>query len=223
MAGVSVGSVKIYKIAIIRFLFFKKIEANIVNMMRLDKCGWHLLHYSQTFQSVDLAPLAGWICLEVNGARPAEGIAVCTEMALSLWPHRPVSSYADPTGGGESTRSGIQDWNLGPPPVTRLQLWHCMSWSHVLASKVSMMKSASQTSLGLGSWWGKQRDGSKRPCTWGPRDDPSKWSKPDKGRQISYGITYMWNLKIWYKWTYLQNRNRRTDTENKFMVTKGER
>ena len=29
--------------------------------------------------------------------------------------------------------------------------------------------------------------------------------------------------EIWYKWTYLQNRNRLTDIENKFMVTKGER
>ena len=30
-------------------------------------------------------------------------------------------------------------------------------------------------------------------------------------------------LKKWYKWTYLQNRNRVTDVENKLMVTKGER
>ena len=29
-------------------------------------------------------------------------------------------------------------------------------------------------------------------------------------RQISYVITYMWNTKKWYKWTYLQNR---TDSE----------
>ena len=29
--------------------------------------------------------------------------------------------------------------------------------------------------------------------------------------------------KIWYKWTYLQNRNRLRDIENKLMVTKGER
>ena len=28
--------------------------------------------------------------------------------------------------------------------------------------------------------------------------------------------------KKWYKWTYLQNRKRLTDMENKFMVTKGE-
>ena len=47
--------------------------------------------------------------------------------------------------------------------------------------------------------------------------------KSDKERQISYGITYMSNLKNnWYKWTYLWNRNRLTDIENKLMVTKGE-
>ena len=33
----------------------------------------------------------------------------------------------------------------------------------------------------------------------------------------------MWNLKKWYKWTYLQNRNRVTDAENKLMDTKGEK
>ena len=32
----------------------------------------------------------------------------------------------------------------------------------------------------------------------------------------------MWNLekKKWYRWTYLQNRNRDTDLENKHMDTK---
>ena len=35
--------------------------------------------------------------------------------------------------------------------------------------------------------------------------------------------TYMWNLKKWYRWTYLQSRNRLTDIENKFMVTKEEK
>ena len=33
----------------------------------------------------------------------------------------------------------------------------------------------------------------------------------------------MWNLKKWYKLSYLQNRNRVKDVENKLMVTKGER
>ena len=28
-----------------------------------------------------------------------------------------------------------------------------------------------------------------------PRDNYTKWSKPDRERQISYDITYMWNLK----------------------------
>ena len=29
----------------------------------------------------------------------------------------------------------------------------------------------------------------------GPRDYHTKWNKPDKERQISWDITYMWNLK----------------------------
>ena len=42
-------------------------------------------------------------------------------------------------------------------------------------------------------------------------------------RQTSYDITYMQNLIIkWPKQTYLQNRNRSTDIENKLMVSKGE-
>ena len=40
-------------------------------------------------------------------------------------------------------------------------------------------------------------------------------------KQVSYGITFMWNLKKLYKWTYLQNRNR--FIENKLWFTKRER
>ena len=29
----------------------------------------------------------------------------------------------------------------------------------------------------------------------GPRDYHTKWNKSEKERQISYDITYMWNLK----------------------------
>ena len=36
-----------------------------------------------------------------------------------------------------------------------------------------------------------------------PRDCQTQWSQRE--RQI-YDITYMWNLKKGYKWTYLQNR-----------------
>ena len=40
-------------------------------------------------------------------------------------------------------------------------------------------------------------------------------------RQISYDITSTWNLKKWYKWTYLQNRNRLTDIEKNLWLPKG--
>ena len=49
----------------------------------------------------------------------------------------------------------------------------------------------------------------------------SEVSQTEKNKY--HDITYMWNLKKWYKWTYLQNRNRLTDFKNKLMVTKGER
>ena len=37
--------------------------------------------------------------------------------------------------------------------------------------------------------------------------------------QDGFPLTFM----SWYKWTYLQNRKRLTDTESKFMITKGGR
>ena len=47
------------------------------------------------------------------------------------------------------------------------------------------------------------------------RDYHTKWGKSEKDKY------HMWNLKK-YKLTYLQNRNRLTDIENKIMGTKGE-
>ena len=54
----------------------------------------------------------------------------------------------------------------------------------------------------------------------GPRVKYTEWSKSDRERQISYNITYMWNLK------YDTNEfiyKIESQTANKFMVTKGER
>ena len=56
----------------------------------------------------------------------------------------------------------------------------------------------------------------------GPGDNHTKWSKSERERQMPYDITYM-ESKQWYKWTYLQNKNRLTDIENKLMVIKMER
>ena len=56
----------------------------------------------------------------------------------------------------------------------------------------------------------------------GPKSDPTKWSKSERERQVSYDITYMWNSKnvtgelIYKTETY-------SDTENKLMVNKWER
>ena len=52
----------------------------------------------------------------------------------------------------------------------------------------------------------------------GLRDDHSK---SNRERQISYDIAYMKKLNQWYKWTYLQNKNRSIGIENRLTVTKG--
>ena len=52
----------------------------------------------------------------------------------------------------------------------------------------------------------------------GPREYHIKWDKPDRERQISYEITYMWNLR--YKWTYTQNIL--ISTESKLIFARGE-
>ena len=52
----------------------------------------------------------------------------------------------------------------------------------------------------------------------GPRDFHTEWSKV---RQREYDIAYIWNITKDYKWTYLQNRSRVTDVENKLTVNRG--
>ena len=54
----------------------------------------------------------------------------------------------------------------------------------------------------------------------GPRDGYTKWIQTKTN--ICYCI-YAESKKKWYKCTYSQNRNRLTDLENTFLVTKGER
>ena len=54
------------------------------------------------------------------------------------------------------------------------------------------------------------------------RDYHTKWSKWERERQIPYGLTYMWDLIRWCKWTYLPDRNTLTDFKNTSMATKVE-
>ena len=56
----------------------------------------------------------------------------------------------------------------------------------------------------------------------GPRDDHTEWSKSQREKQISYINTYMCSLEKWYRWSYLQSRNRNTDVEMRHMDTKEE-
>ena len=57
----------------------------------------------------------------------------------------------------------------------------------------------------------------------GPGECPIEWSESEREKQILYINAYMWHIEKWYWWTYLQDRNRDTDIENKHMDTKRER
>ena len=56
----------------------------------------------------------------------------------------------------------------------------------------------------------------------GPRQCHIEWSKSEREKQILCINAYMWNLEKWYRWPYLQRRNRDSDVENKSMDTKGD-
>ena len=53
----------------------------------------------------------------------------------------------------------------------------------------------------------------------GPRDYHTKWSKLEKDKLFE---KFYMDSKKWYKWPYLQNRNRFTAIENTIMIIKGE-
>ena len=55
----------------------------------------------------------------------------------------------------------------------------------------------------------------------GPGDNHTKWSKSDRERHLLHDISYMQDLKKWYKWSYLQERNRLTDLANEFVTAGG--
>ena len=137
------------------------VEANIVNVMKVDKCGWHFPHYPQIFPSVGLVSvLQGGYDRRWTG--PDLPRALLFEQKHPYGCGHPTTVPSHPhTGSGESTRAGIQDRDLEPPVVTRPQLSPCRFWSHVLIFKVSVTKSASQTSLGSWSRWVTQCDGSR--------------------------------------------------------------
>ena len=52
-----------------------------------------------------------------------------------------------------------------------------------------------------------------------PRGCHTEWSKSEIEKQISYINAYIWNLEKWYRWAYLQGRNRKADKENGLVNT----
>ena len=49
------------------------------------------------------------------------------------------------------------------------------------------------------------------------------WSEVTQKKKKKCNIAYMWSLEKWYRWTYLQSRNRVPDIVNKCMISNGGR
>ena len=53
----------------------------------------------------------------------------------------------------------------------------------------------------------------------GPRKCHMEWSKSEIEKRTLFINIYMWNLEKWYRWSYLQSRNRDIAVENKYTDT----
>ena len=55
-----------------------------------------------------------------------------------------------------------------------------------------------------------------------PRAYYTEWNKSERERQILYINAYIWNLEIWYQWSYMQGSKGDTDIKNRLLDTLGE-
>ena len=55
-----------------------------------------------------------------------------------------------------------------------------------------------------------------------PRGYYTEWSKSERERQIPFINTNMWDLEIWYWWSYSQGSKGNTDIKNRLLDTVGE-
>ena len=50
----------------------------------------------------------------------------------------------------------------------------------------------------------------------------TEWSKSERKRQILYVNAYIWNLEIWYPWSYIQGSKGERDIKRKLLDSVGE-
>ena len=89
-------------------------------------------------------------------------------------------------------------------------------WKHLVSTDRWMVEDVVQIYNGILLSYKKEWNSAICRNVDGPRDYHIKWNKSEKDK---YDVTYTWNLK---KMIQIQIRNRVTDTNNNFMVTKGD-
>ena len=111
----------------------------------------------------------------------------------ALWMDLEISSFLSVLG----LRWGTQDLPCG--------MWDLVPWTRIEPGSPAL------EAQGVSHW------------TTRPQHYHLKWNKSGREQQISYDIAHMWNVKRkWYRWAYLQERNRFTDIANTLTGTKGD-
>ena len=114
--------------------------------------------------------------------------------------------WMEEPGGLQSMGS----WRVGHDWATSLSLFTFMHWRRKWQPTPVFLPGESQ---GWGAWWAAiyrvaQSQTRLKRCS------------NRSSSRVMPRDSYVWNIEKWYRWTYLQNRNRVTDLENKRMNTK---
>ena len=134
-------------------------------------------------------------------------------MSDSLWPHGLYIPWNSPgQNAGVGSLSLLQ--GVFPTQGSDPGLPHCRQILYQLSHKGRHKEDVVHIYNGTQLSHKKEKNNAICYNMDGTRDYHTKWSKLDRERQISYGTAYMWNLQKWYKWTYLQKRNKLTGLEN---------
>ena len=106
------------------------------------------------------------------------------------------------------TKNTITTWSINPTPRIYQEKMRSLIWKYacppvLIAALFTVVKTWKQVKRTLADEWIKMeyysviKKNGIAICRniSGGRDCRTKWSKPDRERQIPYDVTYMWNLK----------------------------
>ena len=183
--------------------------------------------YSGIFISVQFTQSCPTLCNLMNHSMP--GLPVHHKLPEFTQTHAIMSQWCHPAISSSVVLFSSCPQSLpasGSFPMSQLFAWGGQSIGVSASASVLLMNTQDLSPSG---WTGCYSAIKKKKEEWSnvicsntdePIDYHTKWSQSDRERQITCYHLYI-ESKTWYRWIYLQNRNRFTDLENKFMVIGG--